>query len=79
SPLINGASVSVQLEASLERETALRQKIEDLVRHQNAQVEEFDHRLLNGIQMIISLLSAQSRTASAETAAQLKIAINRIL
>lgn len=79
SPLINGDSVSVQLEASLARETALRQKIEDLVRHQNAQVEEFDHRLLNGIQMIISLLSAQSRTASAETAAQLKIAINRIL
>lgn len=29
--------------------------------------------------MIISLLSAQSRTASAEAAAQLKIAINRIL
>lgn len=79
SPLINRDAASVQLETSLARETALRQKIEDLVRYQSAQVEEFDHRLLNGIQMIISLLSAQSRTASAEAAAQLKIAIDRIL
>ncbi len=79
SPLINQDAASFQLEASLARETALRQKIEDLVRYQSAQVEEFDHRLLNGIQMIVSLLSAQSRTASAEAAAQLAIAVNRIL
>jgi len=79
SPLINRDAASVQLEASLARETAQRQEIEDLVRYQSAQVEEFDHRLLNGIQMIVSLLSAQSRTASAEAAAQLTIAVNRIL
>ena len=79
SPLINRDAASVQLEASLARESALRQQIEDLVRYQSALVEEFDHRLLNGIQMIVSLLSAQSRTASAEAAAQLTIAANRIL
>jgi two-component sensor histidine kinase len=78
-PRINRDAASVQLEASLARETALLQRIEDLVRYQSAQVEEFDHRLLNGIQMIVSLLSAQSRTASAEAAAQLTIAVNRIL
>lgn len=55
SPLINRDAASVQLEASLARETALGQKIEDLVRYQSAQVEEFDHRLLNGIQMITRL------------------------
>jgi two-component sensor histidine kinase len=79
SPLIKRDAATVQLEASRARESALRQKIEDLVRYQSAQVEEFDHRLLNSIQMIVSLLSAQSRTASAEAAAQLTIAVNRIL
>ena len=38
-----------------------------------------DHRLLNDLQMIVSLLSLQSRaSANAETASQLTIAANRI-
>jgi two-component sensor histidine kinase len=77
--LINRDAAKVQLEPSLAREAALRQEIKELVRRQSAQAEEFDHRLLNSIQMIVSLLSAQSRTASAEAAAQLTIAVNRIL
>jgi two-component sensor histidine kinase len=79
SPLTNGDAAKVELEPSLAREAALRQEIKDLVRRQSAQAEEFDHRLLNSIQMIVSLLTAQSRTASPEAAAQLTIAVNRII
>ena len=40
---------------------------------------ESDHRLLNGLQMVVSLLSLQSRTASIpDVAMQLSIAANRI-
>jgi two-component sensor histidine kinase len=78
-PLISLDAAKVPLQPSLAREAALQQEIKDLVRHQSLQAEEFDHRLLNSIQMIISLLSAQSRTASAEASAQLTMAINRII
>jgi two-component sensor histidine kinase len=78
-PLINQDEAKVPLQPSLAREAALQQEIRDLVRRQSVQAEEFDHRLLNSIQMIVSLLSAQSRTASAEASAQLTIAINRII
>ena len=77
--LINRDAAKVRLQPSLTREAALQQEIKDLVRHQSVLAEEFDHRLLNSIQMIVSLLSAQSRTASAEASAQLTIAINRII
>ena len=43
------------------------------------QAEEFEHRLFNSVQMIVSLLASQSRSASPEVAAQLTIAINRIV
>jgi len=61
------------------REGALRQENEDLARRHRAQAEEFEHRLLNSVQMIASLLSAQSRSASPEASAQLTIAVNRII
>jgi two-component system, sensor histidine kinase PdtaS len=79
SPLINRDAAKIPLQPSLAREAALQQEITDLVRRQNAQAEEFDHRFQNSIQMIVSLLSAQSRTASAEASAQLTIAANRII
>lgn len=79
SPQTDRELAKTVLQASLTREAALRREIKDLLRHQSVQAEEFDHRLLNSIQMIISLLSAQSRTASAEASAQLTIAINRII
>lgn len=59
----------------LAREKILLAKTADLAR----QSEEFQHRLLNAVQMIASLLSSQSRSASADVAAQLTIAANRIL
>jgi two-component system, sensor histidine kinase PdtaS len=43
------------------------------------QAQEFEHRFFNSLQMIVSLLATQSRLASPEAAAQLTIAINRIV
>ena len=78
-PRASQVATKLELQASLARERALRQENEDLSRRYSAQAEEFDHRLLNGIQMIASLLSAQSRAASPEAAAQLMVAVNRIV
>jgi two-component system, sensor histidine kinase PdtaS len=68
-----------ELRTSLAREAALQQQIKDISRRHSAQAEEFEHRLLNGVQMIASLLSVQSRTCSPEAAAQLTVAVNRIV
>lgn len=65
----------VELRASLARERALQAKNGELVR----QAEEFEHRLFNSVQMIVSLLSSQRRSASPEAATQLTVAINRIV
>lgn len=52
---------------------------DDLLRLQDVLGRESDHRLMNSLQMIVSLLSLQSRTAqSAEAAAQLNVAANRV-
>jgi two-component sensor histidine kinase len=70
--------VKAALQSSFAREAALHREIKDLLRRQSELAEEFDHRLLNSISMIASLLSAQSRIVSPEAAAQLTIAVNRI-
>jgi two-component sensor histidine kinase len=52
---------------------------DEIIREQKVLSEESDHRLLNGLQLIMSLLSLQSRaTQNAEAAAELTIAANRI-
>ena len=61
-------SSHAELQLSLAREKALQE-----------QAEEFEHRLFNSVQMIVSLLASQSRSSSPEVAAQLTIAINRIV
>lgn len=66
------------LDAALAREQALLRDKEDLLQRQDMLAREFDHRLLNSLQMIASLLSLQSRTATPEAAAQLVIAARRI-
>jgi two-component sensor histidine kinase len=52
---------------------------DELIRHKDLMNRESDHRLMNGLQMVSSLLSLQSREAqNAKTAEQLKIAANRV-
>lgn len=50
-----------------------------LIQHQELLAKEADHRLMNDLQLVASLLSLQSRaTANVEAASQLTIAANRI-
>jgi two-component system, sensor histidine kinase PdtaS len=65
-------------EALAENETLLRQK-DELIQNQALLSKESDHRLLNDLQVIVSLLSLQSRAlANAEVASQLAAAAGRI-
>jgi two-component sensor histidine kinase len=51
----------------------------ELMRHKDLMNLESDHRLMNGLQMVSSLLSLQSHEAqNTKTAEQLKIAANRV-
>lgn len=77
--LIRCRSMEMRLRDALAKsEARLREKDELIHRHELLK-KESDHRLLNEIQMTISLLSLQSRgSANAEAAAQLAVAANRI-
>lgn len=68
-----------QLRAALAREEALLLQKDELIQQQKTLNRESDHRLLNGMQMIASLLSLQSRTSTnPETASQLAAAASRV-
>jgi two-component sensor histidine kinase len=68
-----------ELQAALAREAELRREMGELAQRRVIQAEEFEHRLVNGLQMISSLLSVQSRKASTFDAAnQLAIAASRV-
>ncbi len=68
-----------ELQAALARETALRREMSDLAQRQVMLAQEFEHRLVNGLQVISSLLSLQSRKAkTAEAADQLAMAAGRV-
>ena len=67
------------LEEALIREQNLLREKDALLAEQELLRSESDHRLLNGLQLVVSLLSLQSRTAvTPEVAAQLSIAANRV-
>ncbi len=69
----------VELQAALAREATCLQEKNELSRRQAMLAEEFEHRLINGLQLIVSLLSLQSRTApTPEAACQLTIAARRV-
>ena len=72
-------STEAELTKSLARERLLVEQKEELILHKDLLSRESDHRLLNGLQMVTSLLSLQSRlTKNDEAAAQLQIAANRV-
>ena len=69
----------IRLRDALAREEALLRQKDELILQQQVLSEESDHRLLNGLQMIVSLLSLQSRASeNAEVASQLGAAADRI-
>jgi len=71
--------MEVQLRNALALSEALLQQKDELIQRQELSSRESDHRLMNDLQMTISLLSLQSRSAtSAEVAAQLAVAANRV-
>lgn len=52
---------------------------EEVIKHKDLMSRESDHRLMNGLQMVASLLSSQSHEMpNAKVADQLKIAANRV-
>jgi len=67
-----------ELQASVTREQILQRDKHDLSQQQDLHVQEFEHRLVNGLQLISSLLTLQSRTATPEAADQLAIAARRV-
>ena len=77
--LIKYRSMEIRLRDALaESEARLRQK-DEIIQRQELPSKESDHRLMNDLQMTISLLSLQSRASTnAEAAAQLAVAANRV-
>src|SRR4029079_1664568 len=71
-------ALTAELREALDREQVLLQEKHELSERQVMLAHEFEHRLVNGLQLIVSLLSMQSRTATTpEAADQLKIASRR--
>jgi two-component system, sensor histidine kinase PdtaS len=69
----------IQLRRALAKSEALLLEKDELIHRQELLKEESDHRLLNDLQMTISLLSLQSRNSTnPEAAAQLAAAANRV-
>jgi two-component sensor histidine kinase len=69
----------IELSASLLREKELLRELSVLAQQQDLMAEEFEHRLGNSLQMIVSLLFLQSLAATTpEAAAQLAIAADRV-
>jgi two-component system, sensor histidine kinase PdtaS len=69
----------LRLREGLARDKALLRQKDELIQLQQVLGKESDHRLLNGMQMIVSLLSLQSRaSANPEVASQLSVAANRV-
>src|SRR5665213_4349752 len=72
-------AMAAELQAALVREQKLVNHQQGLAQRQLMLSQEFEHRLVNGLQIVVSLLSLQSRTATTpEAADQLTIASRRV-
>ena len=72
-------ALTADLQAALAREETLLSDKRELSLRQVMLAQEFEHRLVNGLQMVVSLLSLQSRAATTpEAAVQLTTAANRV-
>lgn len=77
-PTDYGRTESQLRSALAETEARLLQR-DELIQRQDLLKKEADHRLLNDLQMAISLLSLQSReSTNAEVSSQLSVAANRV-
>jgi two-component system, sensor histidine kinase PdtaS len=77
--LIQYRSMEIRLRDALAKSEARLRQQEELIQKQELLSRESDHRLMNDLQMTISLLSLQSRsTTNAEAAAQLAVVANRV-
>jgi two-component sensor histidine kinase len=73
------AATKAELAAALAREEKALIEKNELLERQIMLAKEFEHRLVNSLQLIVSLLSMQSRAApTAEAASQLTIAAGRV-
>jgi two-component system, sensor histidine kinase PdtaS len=72
-------AITAELKDALAREAALLREKDAILQRQVMLTQEFEHRLVNSLQLIVSLLSLQSRkTESREAAEQLMIAAKRV-
>jgi two-component system, sensor histidine kinase PdtaS len=77
--LIRRKRTEIQLRDALAREQALLRKKDAMIQQMAVLRQESNHRLLNGAQMIVSLLTLQGRASkNAEVASQLAAAADRI-
>jgi two-component system, sensor histidine kinase PdtaS len=74
-------ALAAELQASLAQEDVWRKEKRDLLRRHVMLAQEFEHRITNGLQLIASLLSLQSRTIPTleEACIQLRIAARRVV
>jgi len=73
------ATMMADLAAARAREEALLREKSDLLRRQNTLALEFEHRVMNSLQLLSSLLTLQCRNATTpEAAAQLSVAAHRV-
>ena len=71
-------AITSELQAARAREKVWLREKSDLLQRHDTLAQEFEHRLANSLQIIVSVLSLQSRTASPEAAAQLTVAASRV-
>jgi len=67
------------LRDALTQEEAIMHRVQSAIENQKMLREESNHRLLNGLQIVVSLLKMQARAAAPEVAEQLSAAAHRVM